>query len=203
MNKYTIFRFIRKIIGYPLRGSLKYLKSLNRYNLIGVEVGVYKGNNANLMLKHLDIEKLYLIDSYCLDLIKEKDFTKSILQLPKNVCWKVSESNDYMIDWSVFKKEAEDKFKFYDNVKFIIKDSAKAINDIKELLDFVYIDGDHRYKAVKKDLELYYRKLKVGGVICGDDFSAEYNGVAKAVLEFSKKHDLKINGEGNDWWMVK
>ena len=35
---------------------------------------------------------------------------------------------------------------------------------------FVYIDGDHRYAAVKEDLELYSKKLKVRRLLCGDDY---------------------------------
>lgn len=35
--------------------------------------------------------------------------------------------------------------------------------------DLVFIDADHKYKAVKKDISLWYPKVKKGGIICGHD----------------------------------
>ena len=49
-------------------------------------------------------------------------------------------------------------------------------------LDIVYIDGDHTYEAVVKDLAAWYPKVKKGGIICGDDIG--WPGVKKAVDEF-------------------
>ncbi|MDP3697256.1 MAG: class I SAM-dependent methyltransferase, partial [Candidatus Taylorbacteria bacterium] len=56
---------------------------------------------------------------------------------------------------------------------------------IKEELDFVYIDGNHSYDYVKKDLELYWDKVKKGGALTGDDFNIK--DIARAVFEFSKE----------------
>jgi methyltransferase family protein len=35
--------------------------------------------------------------------------------------------------------------------------------------DWIYVDGDHQYEAVKKGLESYLPKVKPGGFITGDD----------------------------------
>jgi len=54
-------------------------------------------------------------------------------------------------------------------------------------LDWIYIDGNHLYEFVKKDLELAFRKTKKGGYIAGDDYSEGGwwgGGVKKAVDEF-------------------
>lgn len=37
-------------------------------------------------------------------------------------------------------------------------------------LDWVYIDGNHEYEHVIADLEVFYRKLKSGGILAGDDY---------------------------------
>jgi hypothetical protein len=37
-------------------------------------------------------------------------------------------------------------------------------------LDFVYIDADHSYEIVKKDIKSWYPKVKIGGVIAGHDY---------------------------------
>jgi predicted O-methyltransferase YrrM len=60
----------------------------------------------------------------------------------------------------------------------------RTLKKIKEILkdqkiDFLFIDGDHTYKGVKKDFELYHRLVKKGGLIAFHDIvygSAEYVG---------------------------
>ncbi len=46
-------------------------------------------------------------------------------------------------------------------------EQAQFIPD--DFLDICFIDGDHRYDSVKKDLQAYLPKIKEGGVLCGDD----------------------------------
>ena len=66
------------------------------------------------------------------------------------------------------------------------------------LLDFVYIDGDHRYEFVLRDLEDFAAKLKPGGVIFGHDFfedafaCEEHYGVIEAVNTFLKRTDFRF-----------
>ena len=53
--------------------------------------------------------------------------------------------------------------------------------------DWVYIDGNHSYEFVQRDLELYFRKLKPGGfIVCDDYHHAGFwdDGVTRAVDEF-------------------
>jgi predicted O-methyltransferase YrrM len=52
-------------------------------------------------------------------------------------------------------------------------------------VDLVYIDGDHTYEAVLKDLNAWVPKIKKGGIVCGDDIG--WPGVKKAVDEFFLK----------------
>lgn len=51
----------------------------------------------------------------------------------------------------------------------------------------VYLDGDHSYEGVKRDLENYYPKVVKGGIIAGHDFLNGDYGVNKAVWEFANK----------------
>lgn len=53
-------------------------------------------------------------------------------------------------------------------------------------LDFVFIDGDHSYEMVKAELEAWWPKVKVGGVLSGHDYDHNgrgWPGVHKAVHE--------------------
>lgn len=49
-------------------------------------------------------------------------------------------------------------------------------------LDLVYIDGSHAYQAVRRDIQLWWPKLKVGGYLAGHDFDLTAH-VARAVQE--------------------
>ena len=64
-------------------------------------------------------------------------------------------------------------------------DAAERFRD--DELDFVYIDGNHRYEFVKADLETYARKVRPGGLLAGDDYGVTGwwdDGVTRAVDEF-------------------
>jgi hypothetical protein len=53
-------------------------------------------------------------------------------------------------------------------------------------LDWIYIDGNHLYEFVKKDLELSLAKVRPGGLITGDDYGQDgwwRGGVSRAVDE--------------------
>ena len=94
---------------------------------------------------------------------------------------------------------------FLENTKPVAKyihalkeDSVKAASIFKdEVCDFVYIDADHSYEAVKADILAWLPKVKVGGTISGDDCSAD--GVAKAIQELVPEHYI----DGLNWVWVK
>jgi hypothetical protein len=59
----------------------------------------------------------------------------------------------------------------YKNVKIIRKTSVEAAKDFKDgSLDFVYIDGDHRFPYVAEDIYNWYAKVKKGGIVSGHDY---------------------------------
>jgi len=85
-------------------------------------------------------------------------------------------------------------------IKFYEFDSFTASNFIdNNSLDFCYIDSDHSYKHVVKEIPLYLDKVKLGGFFGGHDWN--HKGVAKAVLEHFSIDELYLGGV--DWWIVK
>lgn len=63
-------------------------------------------------------------------------------------------------------------------------DAAELFMD--ETFDFVYIDADHTYDAVKADLSAWWPKVRPGGVLAGDDYGFAgwwEDGVTRAVSE--------------------
>lgn len=172
-----------KIIKNPnmTRASTNYVREYLGKDLVVVEIGTYLGDNALNLLANLSIKKLYLIDPYSYD-INDK-------------------TGLYNVDLKQAEKIAREKLKPFNNVKFIIKPSQDALDCIPDNVDFVYIDGNHDYEYVKKDIELYYPKVKVGGVIGGHNIEVE--GVRKAFLEFINKNKKVLYLVGEDWWIVK
>lgn len=52
----------------------------------------------------------------------------------------------------------------------LVMDSHSALEVMGEkMFDFIFIDGDHRYTPVLKDIRLALGKLRPGGILCGHD----------------------------------
>jgi len=49
--------------------------------------------------------------------------------------------------------------------------------------DFVFIDGDHRYEYVKRDIERWKPFIRPGGLLLGHDYGGRHPGVTRAVDE--------------------
>lgn len=47
----------------------------------------------------------------------------------------------------------------------------------------VFIDGDHSYDAVRRDIEIVQDRLVPGGIICFDDAHTMYDGVDRAISD--------------------
>lgn len=69
-----------------------------------------------------------------------------------------------------------------------------------EHFDWLYIDADHSYESVRKDLAAAHRCLKPGGYLMCNDYtvwcvrSAEPYGVPKAVNELVIEHGYQVRG---------
>ena len=152
--------------------------------LVGVEVGVYRGHHSFLLLKHLNIEKLYLVDPY------EVYSDESNLGTEDNISKAFEFASSRLCDYK-------------DTIEFVKLYSKEAVGVVPDGLDFVYIDANHSYDFVREDIAYWYSKVKPGGVIGGDNFEARYPGVARAVLEFVEDNNLDLKGYGVDWWVLK
>ena len=170
------------------RGSTKFMKQ--RWadkELGGVEIGTCEGYNADSILRNLNIKKLYVVDPYC-------DYEE------------LEPGENPPLDWAEVK--AHKKLdKYGDKLVWVKKYSEQAAKDIPNGLDFVYIDGNHSYEFVKKDIEIYYKKLRRGGVLAGHDIENGLciyrDGVVKAVLEFVNKNKLTLFIHAPDWWVFR
>jgi hypothetical protein len=66
--------------------------------------------------------------------------------------------------------------KVYPNFTFIKDYSYNVVENWNKEIDYIFIDGDHTYDAVKQDFEQWYPHVKVGGIISIHDSSANRGG---------------------------
>ena len=165
-----------------VRPFVNFLKG--RKDLVGAEIGVEGGRNALIMFEELDIKHLYLIDIFDTYLEMGGHGVLNSTEIGK-ACYEGTVYNlrDYM-----------------NRITLIVDFSEFAVDKIKEELDFVYIDGNHRYPYVKKDIDLYYPKIKSGGIIGGHDFKYDEQGVVRAVIE---SFGTNFKHGRWDWWAEK
>jgi len=70
--------------------------------------------------------------------------------------------------------------------------SAEAMPHLEpESFDIIYIDGDHDYDAVRFDLHAAASKLKVGGILCGDDLEKQAHEVDRKELRYAVANKLE------------
>lgn len=170
-----------------VKPMIRYLRYHNPQNkLVGVEIGVLKGENSLSILRCLKMKKLYLIDPYLdYDGYDMMDFKSETIEET----------------YQIAKKNLSE---FGNRIELIRKLSEDTVNEIPDNLDFVYIDGNHKYPYVKKDIELFYPKVKNGGVIGGDDFALHAMGVPRAVMDFIDENNIKkYRNKYEDWWITK
>lgn len=71
-------------------------------------------------------------------------------------------------------------------------------------LDFVFLDADHGYEAVRRDLQAWFPKIKRRGVLGGHDYlHADFPGVRRAADEFFREQNLPVQIHGTSFLATK
>ena len=165
---------------------------LSRSNITGVEVGVERGLHAEKLLDNLDISLLWLVDPY-------KSYKG-------RGGWF---SEDKVLSWKYEAKGRLDRFVRCSKAAFLEMTSEEAAGQFEDnSLDFVYVDDNHTQEAVETSLDVWYLKVKPGGLFAGHDYYEDEPGLIQAVQEFAKKHGLELNVEDqtvkdvdrSSWW---
>ncbi len=149
-----------------------YLRQIFGAPKVGCEVGVWRGDTTNALLRAFPDLRLYAVDPW--ELGDPKNTTRC--RVPE----------EHM-------RRAREKF-FADTqwvgerlIAFHQTSLAGAARIFDSELDFAFIDGDHRYEAVRDDLHAWWPKIRVGGVLTGHDYRHAPRGrfgVIQAVNEF-------------------
>lgn len=136
-----------------------------------VEVGSWKGKSAAyLAVEIINSKKNILLD--CID------------------TWKGSAEHahdSYIKSNSLYELFIKNISSLSSVINPIRMDSVSASKQYENnSIDFVFIDANHEYTYVKKDIESWFPKVKVGGIIAGHDYRNGWGDVDRAVDEFFK-----------------
>jgi len=155
-------------------------------NAICAEIGVWKGDFSQRILDSTNPSKLHLIDPWAF----QPDF-------PYRWYGGIRAGSQKEMD-AVF-EGARERFSGRTEVKFHREYSDKAALEFPDhYFDWVYIDGNHDYEFVKKDLEAFLPKVKEGGFLTGDDYTlpsaddSQFIPVKEAVSEFVRENSVKF-----------
>lgn len=157
---------------------------------VGVELGVYRGENFKYLIENCPNLKLTGVDLY--ESQPENNGPEKWTPGENGHKW---DHNQYYQDMLNFCKK-------YSNRAEIIKDyTTQASKKFEEnSLDFVFIDADHGYEGCLRDIREWAPLVKPGGYIIGHDI--HFPTVKQAVTEYFGQDSWK---EEDDfiWWVVK
>jgi hypothetical protein len=136
----------------------------NNPNIIGIELGVAKGLFSKELIDTGKFEYLFGIDKYS-DYHNTQEYINAIKY--------VGISSNYKLIRSTF-------------------DEALELFD-DEFFNFIYIDGyAHNGQLGGETIVKWYDKLKIKGLMCGDDYTDKFPLVKEAVNYIAQKHKLKV-----------
>lgn len=179
---------------------LKHIEKVQPKNFL--EIGVFHGVTSRnvcevLHLLHGNDFKFTGIDLFLNDndrkILKDEYLPKTTFSNPlKTIYYR------FIIKSDPYNLESVNKLlnKFKKNVNIIRGNSNEVLKKINlNGIDYVFLDGGHKYETVRNDLENLIQIVNNKGTILCDDYDLSYApGVRKAIDEYvvSKNYNLKI-----------
>jgi hypothetical protein len=142
----------------------------------GAELGAHAGKFTEQMLAAFPKLTLYAVDTWAVTPGYESyDFPTILMHFSKRTA------------------------KYADRLIVLPTDTVDAARNVADAsLDFVFIDADHSYEGVARDIDAWRSKVKPGGILCGHDYyHPRFPGVARAVDERVKA----TAGPDYVWWV--
>jgi predicted O-methyltransferase YrrM len=140
--------------------------ALNTDYKVYVELGVWKGHSISYLASNLKNRNVKI---YAVDIFEDWDKNKEVL-------------NEVQYITQIYNKNLENAGvrNMITDIKSISWEAADKFKDGE--IDFIFIDADHSYTSVTKDIKAWLPKLKKGGIISGHDYFTSL-GVKQAVDE--------------------
>lgn len=139
-----------------------------------LEIGAYVGESTSIFCQHF--ESVTTVDPH----IEPNRKLANGAEVHNAFCLRMKPHANY----TLIRKTSDDAFKELENQQF----------------DMVYIDGNHDYDYVKRDILNYQKIIKPNGFITGHDYKNGHAGVEKAVDEcFGKPEMIFIDAS----WLIR
>ena len=147
-------------------------------NSFALEIGSYIGASSLMIAKGLNnSSRLFCVDTWQNDAMTEGN-------------------------WDSYQVFQENTRSVSTKISALRMTSELAAEVCLNQLDFLFIDGDHSYEGVKMDFDIWFPKLKSGGVIAMHDIEwAE--GVKRVVAEDVRPHISREGSLPNLFWAWK
>lgn len=148
---------------------------------IAAEVGVWNGGFSASILDVTRPQELVLIDPW--DLLADQS----------SDTWTHQKHEDALAMGAMYSAVMD---RYQDNRSVSVRKgfSAEVLESFPDdYFDWVYIDGNHLYDFVRRDVEISFDKVRPGGCIAGDDFFWTRDGrmhVREAVFDVLKEKGL-------------
>ena len=182
-----------KVTAVEQRGRML-LSQIHAAPKIGVEIGIWKGWLSRYLLMDKSIF-LFMVDPW-----KEASYSETAAD-DEIARYTQAQHDDAMAE--ALRNVAD----FPDRHKVLRMTSLKAAEGFEEgTLDFVFIDGDHSYEGCRSDIEAWWPKVRMNGILSGHDYRKDKDyGVIKAVDEFcevERIRELRL-GDNYTWFVTK
>lgn len=152
---------------------LVYIKNQLKINPNTCEIGFFKGEFSKKINNVLQPTKHYVIDTF-----NDQNHISGDKDGKNHIRQDMTLMEEYSISLG-FKT---------------IKGDSDSLISVEDNFDFIYIDADHSYEWVKKDLNNSLKKINKNGIIAGHDYEKnEFPGCYKAVNEFCLENNYEIS----------
>lgn len=191
------------------------------FPVVGVEVGIWRGQNAAYLLDTFPELYLFMVDPYYalgydrdklsgsytpngLDRYREWPIREACTE--QGIPTMVAARRSMKCELSMLERIAPYRERAT-TVRMSSHVAARYFND--RCFDFIFIDACHEYTNIKADLNAWYPKLKDGGLFSGHDYDSKWDrkghyGVKRAVDEFCKERGYSVNiAPQLIWWFHK
>ena len=158
-------------VEFNLQGLEVLVKEFRKPSMKIVEIGSWRGYSADVILRHIvGVEGAHL---FCVDHWLGSPNTQQpgeILQTGENI-YKTFLNNmfirGYITRVTPIRLPAEEAVQLFPN----------------HYVDFVFLDGDHAYTPSARDIDMWWPKLKSGGIFCGHDMECMYEQVPEELKQ--------------------
>ena len=162
--------------------------------LLGVEVGVRTGKNAEQMLELMPNLTLYLVDTWAKPPAGDSYYNSGdgVADRPPGFFKKV------------YRQTAERTARFGSRAIMLpmtSQDAAGGFRKSGQLFDVVFIDADHSYAGVMADIAQWWPLVAPGGYLCGHDYNHPRIGEVKRAVD-EMFPDIEL-GQDMTWFVRK